>query len=199
MVWSPPPRAQRAFFRQKRDTAPGAPEEFVEGEAEVIEYDGRKDDVRLIRRAQLRRYTGGKLSDDITGQQITYNNLTDVFTVDSQTPQAGNKPGSNSGGRVRRYLAPESTPFNQPGRHARSGRKAAIHPATDRSARTMTQPQEPSLAAHSSATSCLQVALPGQNLWQAQGGQRCLAHRQKWRSGGPAWAPTARAKRPRFT
>lgn len=43
---------KRAFFRQKRDTAPGAPEEFVEGEAEVIEYDGRKDDVRLIRRAQ---------------------------------------------------------------------------------------------------------------------------------------------------
>lgn len=99
---------QRAFFRQKRDTPPGAPEEFVEGEAEVIEYDGRKDDVRLIRRAQLRRYTGGTLSDDITGKQITYNNLTDVFTVDSQTPQAGDKPGS-SGGRVRAVLAPKAT------------------------------------------------------------------------------------------
>ncbi|MBV2162676.1 MAG: lipopolysaccharide transport periplasmic protein LptA [Comamonas sp.] len=105
---------QRAFFRQKRDTAAGAPEEYVEGEAEVIEYDGRKDDVRLLRRAQLRRYTGGKLSDDITGRQITYNNLTDVFTVDSQAGQAaqnGGSPGSSGGqGRVRAVLAPKATP-----------------------------------------------------------------------------------------
>ncbi|VUZ28136.1 Lipopolysaccharide export system protein LptA [uncultured Comamonas sp.] len=100
---------QRAFFRQKRDTAPGAAEEYVEGEAEVIEYDGRKDDVRLLRRAQLRRYTGGKLSDDITGRQITYNNLTDVFTVDSQAAQNGGTPGG-TGGRVRAVLAPKAAP-----------------------------------------------------------------------------------------
>jgi len=98
---------QRAFFRQKRDTAPGAPEEYVEGEAEVIEYDGRKDDVRLLRRAQLRRYTGGKLSDDITGKQITYNNLTDVFTVDSQAAQDGGAAGGT--GRVRAVLSPKAT------------------------------------------------------------------------------------------
>lgn len=102
---------KRAFFRQKRDTAPGAPEEFVEGEAEVIEYNGRTDDVKLIRRGQLRRYTGGKLSDDIMGSVITYNNLTDVFTVDGE--KRSNLPSSapaGSGGRVRAILAPKATP-----------------------------------------------------------------------------------------
>ena len=45
---------KRAFFRQKRDTLAGAPDEFVEGEGEVIEYDGRTDIVKLMRRAELR-------------------------------------------------------------------------------------------------------------------------------------------------
>lgn len=106
---------QRAFFRQKRDTAPGAPEEYVEGEGEVIEYDGRKDDVRLVRRGQLRRYTGGKLSDDLMGSVITYNNLTDVFTVDGE--KRSNLPSAapaGSGGRVRAILAPKNTPAPAP-------------------------------------------------------------------------------------
>ncbi|KAB2893040.1 MAG: lipopolysaccharide transport periplasmic protein LptA [Burkholderiaceae bacterium] len=91
---------QRAFFRQKRDSLPGQPDEFVEGEGEVIEYDGRADNVRFIRRAELRRYRGSVLNDEITGAVIVYNNLTDVFTVDGQKAQAG-------GGRVRAVLAPK--------------------------------------------------------------------------------------------
>ena len=130
---------KRAFFRQKRDTAPGAPEEFVEGEPESIEYAGRKADVRLIRPAQLRRYTGGKLSDDITGQQITYNNLTDVFTVDSQTPQAGNKPGSSSGGRVRAVLAPKAPASASPASPAGTPAAGARLQSTPQ----LTAPQEP--------------------------------------------------------
>ena len=104
-------KGKRAFFRQKRDTAPGAPEEYVEGEGEVIEYNGKTDDVKLIRRGQLRRYTGGKLSDDIMGSVITYNNLTDVFTVDGE--KRSNLPSSapaSSGGRVRAIMAPKATP-----------------------------------------------------------------------------------------
>ena len=104
-------KGKRAIFRQKRDTAPGAPEEYVEGEGEVIEYNGKTDDVKLIRRGQLRRYTGGKLSDDIMGSVITYNNLTDVFTVDGE--KRSNLPSSapaSSGGRVRAIMAPKATP-----------------------------------------------------------------------------------------
>lgn len=102
---------KRAYFRQKRDTPPGAPEEVVEGEGEVIDYNGKTDDVKLIRRGQLRRYTGGKLSDDIMGSVITYNNITDVFTVDGE--KRSNLPSSapaGSGGRVRAILAPKNVP-----------------------------------------------------------------------------------------
>ena len=113
-VWAE--KGKRAFFRQKRDTQPGAPDEFVEGEGEIIEYDGKKDDVRLIQRGQLRRYTGAMLSDDITGTIITYNNLTDVFTVDgSRRPTPGSAEAANSSGsRVRAVLAPKKQPNAAP-------------------------------------------------------------------------------------
>ena len=98
---------KRAFFRQKRDTLPGAPEEFIEGEGEVIEYDGRTDNVRFITRAELRRYRGGALSDEITGAVIVYNNLTDVFTVDGQKKATPSADGQTGSGRVRAVLAPK--------------------------------------------------------------------------------------------
>ena len=47
---------KRAFFRQKRDTQPGLPEEFIEGEAETIDYDGKADVVKLIGRGEMRRH-----------------------------------------------------------------------------------------------------------------------------------------------
>jgi lipopolysaccharide export system protein LptA len=99
---------KRAFFRQKRDSQPGQPDEYVEGEGEVIEYDGRADIVKFIRRAELRRYRGSVVNDEITGSVIVYNNLTDVFTVDGQKTQpstGGAQPAT--GGRVRAVLAPK--------------------------------------------------------------------------------------------
>ena len=101
---------KRAFFRQRRDTLPGAPEEFVEGEGEVIEYSGRADTVRFVRRAELRRYRGGTLSDELSGAVIVYYNLTDVFTVDGQ--QKG-QPNATPGSRVRAVLAPKDAPVDK--------------------------------------------------------------------------------------
>ena len=103
---------KRAFFRQKRDTAPGAPDEFIEGESETIEYDGKADNVRFITRAELRRYEGAKLNDEITGAVIVYNNVTDVFTVDGQRNAGSNAAGGapTAGGRVRAVLAPKDPP-----------------------------------------------------------------------------------------
>lgn len=87
---------RRAYFRQKREGV----DEFIEGEGEVIEYDGKLDRVKFIRRAEMRRYRGATLADEMAGSVITYENLSDVFTVDggpaSQTP----------GGRIRAVLAP---------------------------------------------------------------------------------------------
>ena len=124
---------QRAFFRQRRDVAPGAPEEYIEGEGEVIEYDGRNDAVRFVRRAELRRLRGTAVSDEITGAVIVYNNLTDVFTVDGQkaAPNAAGD-GPAPGGRVRAVLSPkeppagaESAPVQEP-----AGASPALRPSS---------------------------------------------------------------------
>lgn len=103
---------KRAFFRQKRDTAAGTPDEFIEGESEVIEYDGKADNVRFINRAELRRYRGSVVTDEISGGVIVYNNLTDVFTVDGQKRSAARAAGDTPapGGRVRAVLSPKERP-----------------------------------------------------------------------------------------
>ena len=98
---------KRAFFRQKRDTPAGAPDEFVEGEGEVIEYDGRTDIVKLIRRAELRRYRQAQLTDELEGALIVYNNVTDVFTVDGQKTAPVGTTAATPGGRVRAVLDPK--------------------------------------------------------------------------------------------
>lgn len=97
---------KRAFFRQKRD---GPLEEWIEGEGEVIEYDGRADVVKFIKRAEMRRLRGATLADQITGDVVVYDNITDVFTVDGSSANAS---AGNPGGRVRAVLAPrvESAP-----------------------------------------------------------------------------------------
>ena len=91
---------KKAFYRQKREGL----DEWMEGEGERIEYDSRADRITLINRAQIRRYRGTVLYDDITGQRIIYENLTDQFTVDGKNAAA--KPGVESSGRVRAVLTP---------------------------------------------------------------------------------------------
>ncbi|MFZ4288370.1 lipopolysaccharide transport periplasmic protein LptA [Variovorax sp. HJSM1_2] len=97
-----------AFFRQKREGV----DEFIEGEAEEIYYDSKADNVRLVRRAVMRRYLGTKLSDETTGAEINYHNTTGVFTVDGSVRNLAGAPGgagtANSGGRVRAMLTPKS-------------------------------------------------------------------------------------------
>jgi len=86
-----------AFFRQKREGV----DEFIEGEGETIEYDSRADTVKFISRAQLRRYRGATLNDEMTGAVILYNNTTDVFTIDGAVAKGGGPAG-----RVRAMLTP---------------------------------------------------------------------------------------------
>jgi lipopolysaccharide export system protein LptA len=92
-----------AFFRQKREGV----DEFIEGEGEVIEYDGRADTVKFIKRAQLRRFRGATLNDEMTGGVILYDNTTDVFTVDGGTTRG---TAGATGGRVRAMLTPKPDP-----------------------------------------------------------------------------------------
>ena len=94
---------KQAYFRQKREGL----DEFIEGEAQTIEYDGRADRVKFIGRAELRRYRGTVLADETQGSVITYENATDVFTVDGATLGA-RQPSASAGGRVRAVLSPRS-------------------------------------------------------------------------------------------
>lgn len=90
-----------AFYRKKREGV----DEYIEGEGERIEYDSRADNVKFIGRAVMRRYKGATLSDETTGSLITYNNVTDVFTVDGG---AQNRTAANPSGRVRAMLSPRA-------------------------------------------------------------------------------------------
>lgn len=90
-----------AFYRKKRDSV----DEYIEGEAELIEYDSRADNVKFIRRAVLRRYNGAVLADETAGAQINYDNVTDVFTVQGGSE---NRTTSNPSGRIRALLTPRA-------------------------------------------------------------------------------------------
>lgn len=88
-----------ATFRQKREGI----DEFIEGEAERIEYDGRADTIRFIDRAVIRRFRGSVLADETAGSLITYDNTAEVFSVAGGASAAS---PANPGGRVRAVLTP---------------------------------------------------------------------------------------------
>ena len=95
---------RRAFFRQKREGV----NEWMEGESERIEYDSKADRIVLLNKADFRRYRGTVLSDQMTGQRIVYENLSDQFMVDGQL--SGGKPNEAAPtGRVRAVLTPRNT------------------------------------------------------------------------------------------
>lgn len=84
-----------ATFRQRRDGSA----EYVEGEAERIEYDSRSEKARLFNRARVS--SGG---DQVSGHYIEYDAITENYL-------ATNAPGSRQGtpaGRVRAVIQPKS-------------------------------------------------------------------------------------------
>ena len=90
--------SQHAIFRQKRDT----PDEYIAGDAERLEYDGKSDVIRFVNNASVRRLRGSETSDEISGNLVTYDSGTEVFNVTGgATPTA-----ANPGGRVRAVLTP---------------------------------------------------------------------------------------------
>jgi lipopolysaccharide export system protein LptA len=91
-----------ASFRQKRD---GGPNLWVEGQAERIEYDSKADMVKLYSKARLRRLDGNKLTDEVTGEAITYDNRNEFFAVNSAPSSNTAKPNS---GRVTVVIQPRN-------------------------------------------------------------------------------------------
>lgn len=113
---------KQAFYRQKREGI----DEFIEGEAEKIEYDGKGDRIKFLGRAEMRRLRGAQIADEISGSVITYDNTTDVFTVDGGP--VGNAPAA-PGGRVRATLAPRGG-ASAPAAAAPAAPPARLRPST---------------------------------------------------------------------
>ena len=108
-----------AYFRQKREGY----DEYIEGWAERIEYDGRADKVQLFNRASMRK--GG---DEVRGNYISYDANTEFFQV-----TGGSTNTSATGdGRVRAVFQPK--PKDKP---------EAQPPVPLKSAAEVSAPREP--------------------------------------------------------
>ena len=86
-----------ATFRQKRDGV----DEYMDGEADRIEYDGKADVVRFIDNASVRRLRGAALADEMNGNLITYDSTHELVSV-----AGGAATQANPNGRVRIVLTP---------------------------------------------------------------------------------------------
>jgi lipopolysaccharide export system protein LptA len=82
-----------AQFRQRRDV----PGQSIEGQASRIEYDSKSEVAKFLEQAQVRRLDQGKLADEVQGTIITYNGLTELYSVDGREDQ-----------RVRIVIQPKS-------------------------------------------------------------------------------------------
>jgi lipopolysaccharide export system protein LptA len=103
-----------AYFRQKREGF----DEYIEGWAERIEYDGRADKVQMFTRAAMKRG-----QDEVRGDYISYDATTEFFQVIGGGAKAAS-PG-NPDGRVRAVMQPkpkEKPPASPP---------VTLKPATD--------------------------------------------------------------------
>lgn len=85
-----------AYFRQKREGY----DDFIEGWAERIEYDGRADKVQMFNRASMKRGP-----DEVHGNYISYDAVTEFFQVVGGGTKAAT--ADNPQGRVRAILQPK--------------------------------------------------------------------------------------------
>ena len=87
-----------ATFRQKRDGA----NEYIEGEADRIEYNGKIDKVEFFNHARLKR----EPADEVRGSYISYDSRTEYFTV---TGGAGAGARGSPEGRVHAVIQPRNS------------------------------------------------------------------------------------------
>jgi lipopolysaccharide export system protein LptA len=93
-----------ASFRQKREGV----DEYIEGWAERIEYDGRADKVQMYTRAMMKRG-----QDEVRGSYISYDAVSEFFQVIGGGTKAAT--AGNPQGRVRAILQPKPKDKPAPG------------------------------------------------------------------------------------
>ena len=87
---------KKVTFRQKRD---GEGDQWMEGEADRIEYDERAELVKMYSKAKIRRLEGSKPSDEVEGEFISYDSRKEFFSV-RNTNTGADKPGAGRGTMV---------------------------------------------------------------------------------------------------
>ena len=118
-----------AYFRQKRDGV----DEYIDGDAERIDYDGKQDLTTLTTRATVRRLQGlNTIMDEVHGSVITYDGQNDFYTAKAGKDVAG--PG-NPNGRVRAMLSPRNG-----GAQPISGPSATLQPTNQFQGQGTTKP-----------------------------------------------------------
>ncbi len=91
-----------AYFRQKRDGV----DEYIDGNADRLDYDGKRDFTTLTNRATVRRLQGlSKVVDTVSGDVITYDGQKDFYTASSNSGSTSSGSGTT---RVRAMLAPST-------------------------------------------------------------------------------------------
>jgi lipopolysaccharide export system protein LptA len=89
-----------AAFRQQR----GQTNEWIEGEGLIIEYDGTTEVITLTGQATMRRTQKDALLDQVSGDRLRYNNLSETYQVETD-------PGMP---RARMTLMPKPQPPGSP-------------------------------------------------------------------------------------
>jgi len=93
-----------AHFRQKRDGY----DEYIEGWAERIEYDGRAEKLQMFTRAMMKRG-----EDEVRGNYISYDSQSEFYQVIGGGAKAAS--ANNPDGRVRMMMQPKPKEKPAPG------------------------------------------------------------------------------------
>jgi lipopolysaccharide export system protein LptA len=109
-----------ATFRQKREGY----DEYIDGYAERLEYDGRKDLLQMFAAAKLT-----KGNDEVQGDYISYNAKTEFFQVLGRG-KAADSPADPSA-RVRAVIQPKPKSPPAPGTPEAANSSAPLKSATD--------------------------------------------------------------------
>lgn len=86
----------RAYFRQKRDGF----DEYIEGWAERLEYDGQAETMKMFNRAKIKHG-----QDEVSGNFISYDAKLEFYQVIGGGAKAADP--KHSGGRVRAVIQPK--------------------------------------------------------------------------------------------
>jgi lipopolysaccharide export system protein LptA len=92
-----------AYFKQKREGF----DEYIEGNAERLEYDGKADKMQMFTDAEIRK--GG---DEVKGDYISYDAVTEFYQVTGGPSVATTV---NPKGRVRATIQPPRKSTDKPG------------------------------------------------------------------------------------